>query len=27
MVRALYDIVAHDAPLDLPWEKFFGGEK
>ena len=27
LVRALYDIVAHDAPLDLPWEKFFGGEK
>ena len=27
LVRALYDIVDHDAPLDLPWEKFFGGEK
>ncbi|MSS44646.1 glycerol-3-phosphate dehydrogenase [Cutibacterium sp. WCA-380-WT-3A] len=27
LVRALYDIVAHDAPLDLPWKKFFGGEK
>lgn len=27
LVRALYDIVARDAPLDLPWEKFFGGEK
>ena len=27
LVRALYEIVAHDAPLDLPWEKFFGGER
>ena len=27
LVRALYDIVSHDAPLELPWEKFFGGEK
>ena len=27
LVRALYEIVAHNAPLDLPWEKFFGGER
>ncbi len=27
LVRALYEIVAHDAPLDLPWSAFFGGER
>ncbi|WP_130864735.1 glycerol-3-phosphate dehydrogenase [Acidipropionibacterium timonense] len=27
LVRALYNIVARDAPLDLPWSTFFGGEK
>jgi glycerol-3-phosphate dehydrogenase (NAD(P)+) len=26
LMRHLYDIVAKDAPLDMPWEKFFGGE-
>lgn len=27
LLRALYDIVVNDAPLDLPWSTFFGGEK
>lgn len=26
LVRVLYNIVEKDAPLDLPWDKFFGGE-
>ncbi|MGA4508190.1 NAD(P)H-dependent glycerol-3-phosphate dehydrogenase [Propionibacteriaceae bacterium G1746] len=25
--RYLYEIIEHDAPLDLPWSTFFGGEK
>lgn len=25
--RYLYEVIAEDAPLDLPWSKFFGGEK
>ncbi|MDR0417727.1 MAG: glycerol-3-phosphate dehydrogenase [Propionibacteriaceae bacterium] len=24
--RFLYEVVAHDAPLDVPWSAFFGGE-
>ncbi len=27
LCRYLYDIIANDAPLDMPWERFFGGEK
>lgn len=27
LCRYLYQIIAHDAPLEMPWEKFFGGEK
>lgn len=26
LTRFLYDVVAHDAPLEVPWSKFFGGE-
>ncbi len=26
LMRHLYDVVAHDAPVDMPWETFFGGE-
>lgn len=26
LMRCLYDIVAKDEPLDMPWETFFGGE-
>lgn len=26
LTRFLYDVVAHDAPLDVPWSAFFGGE-
>lgn len=25
LVRLLYDVVAHDAPIDVPWTRFFGG--
>ena len=25
LVRFLYDVVAHDAPIDVPWTRFFGG--
>ena len=27
LCRFLYSVVAEDAPLDMPWEKFFGGLK
>lgn len=27
LCRYLYEIIAEDAPLDMPWERFFGGEK
>lgn len=27
LCRYLYQVIAHDAPLDMPWNKFFGGEK
>lgn len=27
LCRYLYEIIENDAPLDMPWEKFFGGEK
>lgn len=26
LLRHLYDIIANDKPLDMPWEKFFDGE-
>jgi glycerol-3-phosphate dehydrogenase (NAD(P)+) len=26
LTRFLYDVVVHDAPLDIPWSSFFGGE-
>jgi glycerol-3-phosphate dehydrogenase (NAD(P)+) len=26
LARFLYDVVARDAPLDIPWSRFFGGE-
>ncbi len=26
LTRFLYDVVAHDAPLSIPWSDFFGGE-
>jgi glycerol-3-phosphate dehydrogenase (NAD(P)+) len=26
LMRHLYDIVAKDEPLDMPWSTFFGGE-
>lgn len=26
LLRYLYDIIERDAPLSMPWEKFFGGE-
>lgn len=26
LTRFLYDVVVHDAPLDIPWSTFFGGE-
>lgn len=26
LMRHLHDVVANDAPVDMPWEKFFGGE-
>jgi len=26
LMRHLYDIVAKDGPLDMPWSTFFGGE-
>ena len=27
LCRYLYQIIEKDAPLDMPWEKFFGGMK
>ncbi|MDO5050100.1 MAG: 2-dehydropantoate 2-reductase N-terminal domain-containing protein [Actinomycetaceae bacterium] len=27
LCRYLYEVIEHDAPLDMPWHKFFGGEK
>lgn len=27
LCRYLYEIIEHDAPLDLPWPSFFGGER
>jgi glycerol-3-phosphate dehydrogenase (NAD(P)+) len=27
LTRFLYDLVVHDAPLDIPWSSFFGGER
>lgn len=27
LLRHLYEIVEEDKPLNMPWEKFFGGEK
>lgn len=27
LCRYLYDIIANDAPLEMPWQKFFGGMK
>ncbi|MDT3767862.1 NAD(P)H-dependent glycerol-3-phosphate dehydrogenase [Gleimia hominis] len=27
LCRYLYSIIEEDAPLDMPWSKFFGGEK
>ncbi len=26
LTRFLYEVVVHDAPLDIPWSSFFGGE-
>lgn len=26
LMRHLHAVVAHDEPVDMPWEKFFGGE-
>ncbi|HET7725581.1 MAG TPA: glycerol-3-phosphate dehydrogenase [Propionibacteriaceae bacterium] len=26
LTRFLYDVVVHDAPLEIPWSRFFGGE-
>jgi glycerol-3-phosphate dehydrogenase (NAD(P)+) len=27
LTRFLYEVVEHDAPLEVPWSSFFGGEK
>lgn len=27
LCRYLYEIIEKDAPLDMPWERFFGGMK
>ncbi len=27
LMRHLYEIVAHDEPVDMPWSTFFGGER
>lgn len=27
LTRFLFDVVAHDAPLQIPWSSFFGGER
>ena len=26
LMRHLYEVVAYDEPVDMPWERFFGGE-
>jgi glycerol-3-phosphate dehydrogenase (NAD(P)+) len=26
LMRHLYDVVAKDEPVDMPWSTFFGGE-
>jgi glycerol-3-phosphate dehydrogenase (NAD(P)+) len=26
LTRFLYEVVVNDAPLDIPWSTFFGGE-
>jgi glycerol-3-phosphate dehydrogenase (NAD(P)+) len=26
LMRHLFDVVARDEPLDMPWSTFFGGE-
>ncbi len=26
LTRFLYEVVANDAPLEIPWSSFFGGE-
>jgi glycerol-3-phosphate dehydrogenase (NAD(P)+) len=26
LLRHLYEVIAHDAPVDIPWSSFFGGE-
>ena len=27
LCRYLYDVIERDAPLDMPWERFFGGQR